>query len=313
MRSAVAVALVVALLTLTGCLGGIDGIDGIDADVSPDAEPVETNETGDEILASAVNASEDAEAYTVEGEHRFVAGAGGLFDMNLSMASDGSFDTEDDEALVSTDGTVDFTLLVLDNTTEFETTVYADSGDAWRRSVEGGNGTGWSETDANFTYADSVLGVGAVEEAYADLDAELLGGETVDGSETYVVSVSAPPERLLRHSSAVIDLHGAGLEEPDGGTDTGSRTEGETEVQNAEAYLWVDRETRRPVRMAHRIALGGNSTDDTDAAANASDGGGGDGQTGAEFLFTADWSYGEGDVEPPDVPSSSSASEAEGT
>lgn len=304
-KAVVVLVLLVSLVAATGCLGG--EVEGIDADISPNAEPVETNATGDEILASAVEATEDAEPYSVDSQHRFVAGASGLFDMNFTMDSTGSFDTEDRRILVETDGTADFSFLVLGNTTEFETSVYSDEDSMWRRSVEGGEVTGWSEREGNFTYAESVLGVGAVNETYGDFGAELLGGETINGVDTYVVSVNASAERLSRHSSAVIGLHGEGIEQRDEEMETDEDVE--AGVEEIEAYLWVERETRRPVRMAHRISIGPseNGTTVSEAGNGTSEDSNGEGGNagGVDFLFVADWSYGDGDVEPPEgLPSS---------
>ena len=319
-KAVVVLVLFVILAAATGCLGG--EVEGIDADISPDTEPVETNATGNEILASAVETTEDVEPYSVDSQHRFVAGASGLFDMNFTMDSTGSFDTEDRRILVETDGTADFSFLVLGNTTEFETFVYSDEGSMWRRSVEDGEVTGWSEREGNFTYAESVLGVGAVNETYGDFGAELLGGETINGVDTYVVSVNASAERLSRHSSAVIGLHGEGIEEreeeaaPENEIEAGVEEEPNVEAVK-EAYLWVERDTRRPVRMAHRISIGSSENDTAvSESGNGTSGGSGgeDGEGsdagGVDFLFVADWSYGDGDVEPPEGLSSS---EGEGT
>ena len=304
-KAVVVLVLFVSLAAATGCLGG--EVEGIDADISPNAEPVETNATGDEILASAVETTEDVEPYSVDSQHRFVAGASGLFDMNFTMDSTGSFDTEDRRILVETDGTADFSFLVLGNTTEFETSVYSDEGSMWRRSVEGGEATGWSEREGNFTYAESVLGVGAVNETYGDFGAELLGGETINGVDTYVVSVNASAERLSRHSSAVIGLHGEGIEQRDEEMETDEEVE--AGVEEIEAYLWVERETRRPVRMAHRISIGpsenGTTVSEAGNGTNEDSNGEGGNAGGVDFLFVADWSYGDGDVEPPEgLPSS---------
>jgi len=291
MRSAVAVALAVALVAMTGCLGG--PVEGIDADISPDVESVETNETGDEILASSLNATEEADAYTVDSRHRFVAGASGVFDINFSMSSTGGFNPAEEEGVVTTDGKADFSFLILGNQTDFETTIYTEGETTHRRKVENGDETGWSERAVNFTQTESVLGTGAVEEAYGDADAELLGGETIEGVETYVLSLDVPPERVSRHSSAVISLHGAGLEERDENMEGSG--EGEASIEELSAYLWVERDSRRPVRMAHFISMGGSEE------GNASEDSENDRESAVDFLFEANWGYGDVEVEEPEA------------
>ena len=305
MRKAIVFVLLVGLALLTGCLGG--PAETIDADIAPDTEPVDVNETGDEVLASALEATDDAESYTVESEHRFVAGASGFFNMNLSMESTGDFDHEAEEARVDSRGTVDFSAFsFLDNETDFETSVYSDGETTYARSVENEDDTGWSERSGNFSLVESVLGVDGVAELSHDTDAELLGGETVDGVETYVVSVNATPERLSRHSSAVIGLHGAGIEQRQDleGVEEPPE-EGETQIQELQTYVWVERDTRRPVRVAYFMSMGPPESGEGEGSGNTTDGEGEDGIGGSvEFLFEANYDYGEADVdvnvEPPD-------------
>lgn len=300
MRKATVFILIVSLAVSTGCLGG--PADTINADITPDTEPVEVNQTGDEVLASALNSTKDIGSYTVESEHRFAAGASGFFSMNLSMESTGEFDREADEARVDSRGTFDFSAFsFLDNETDFETSVYSDGETAYARSVENGDDSGWSERSGNFSFVESVLGVDGVAELSRDTDAELLGGETVDGVETYVVSVNATPERLSRHSSAVISLHGAGIEQRQDGVEEPPE-DGETQIRGLQTYVWVERDTRRPVRVAYFLSSGSPETDEG-GSANSTDGE--DGVSGTvDFLFEADYDYADADVdvnvEPPD-------------
>jgi len=301
MRKAAVFVSLVGLALLTGCLGG--PADTIDADISPDTEPVEVNQTGEEVLASALNSTKDIGSYTVESEHRFAAGASGFFNMNLSMDSTGDFDREAEEARVDSRGTVDFSAFsFLDNETDFETSVYSDGETTYTRSVENGDDTGWSERGGNFSLVESVLGVDGVAELSRDTDAELLGGETVDGVETYVVSVNATPERLSRHSSAVIGLHGAGIEQRQDLEGVEEPPEGgETQIQELQTYVWVERDTRRPVRVAYFMSMGPPEDGEGEGSGNTTEGEGEDVTAGTvDFLFEADYDYAETDIEAPD-------------
>lgn len=297
MRKVAVFVLLVGLALLTGCLGG--PADTIDADISPDADPLDVNQTADEVLASALNSTKDIESYNVEGEHRFAAGASGFFNMNLSMESTGDFDREAEEARVDSRGTVGVAFFsFLDNETDFETSVYSDGETTYARSVENGEESGWSERGGNFSFVESVLGVDGVAELSRDRDAELLGGETVDGVETYVVSVNATPERLSRHSSAVIGLHGAGIEQRQEGVEEPPE-EGETAIRELQTYVWVERDTRRPVRVAYFMSMGSPEDDEGEGSGNTTDG---EGVTGGnlDFLFEADYDYAEVEVEAPE-------------
>jgi hypothetical protein len=293
-----ALALFVALAAVTGCLGG--DVEAIDADISPDAEPVDTNRTGDEILASAVDAADSAEAYAVEGKSRYHFGASQFFNVNVTMESTSRFNTPDEEAVVETEGDTDFSLLgFFDNTTEFETTVYSQGNLTQRRVVEGGDDTGWSEAEGNYTMTERAFGSGAVSWVTNGTTAELLGEETVNGDETYALRVNVSRDtyrNIFVHSTVAVGLGAGGLDEREPGEEGPEQPEdGEfnlTESTAPDVYLWVNKETGRPVRLAYLL-----SVDSQDSGGN-----GGEDSISAAFsmMYEADYSYEDVEVEPPD-------------
>jgi hypothetical protein len=298
MREAVAVVLVVVLVAVTGCLGG--SVEAIDADISPDTEPVDTNRTGEEILASAVEEAEGAETYTVEGESVYQFGASQFFNANISMDSTGRFSVPDQEAVVETEGDTDFSLLgLLDNTTEFETTVYSQGNLTQRRVTEDGSETGWSEAEGNYTMTERVFGAGAVPWVTNGTTAELLGEATVDGAETYALRVNVSRETyrgIFMHSTASVGLGAGGLDDREPGEEGPEQPEdGEfnlTETTGPDVYLWVDKETDRPVRLAYLLSL-----DSQDSGGDGDEGG-----ISAAFsmMYEAEYDYDEVEVEPPE-------------
>ncbi|MFP4189281.1 MAG: hypothetical protein ACLFR5_07760 [Halobacteriales archaeon] len=290
--------LFVALAAVTGCLGG--DVETVDADISPDADPVDTNETGAQVLATALNSTEDVDSYTVESRNGFAFGASRFFNANVSMDSTSSFDTAGRESLVETEGVTDFSFLgLLDNTTEFETTVYSQ-GDTMRRlTAENGNETGWSEAEGNYSLTETVFGTDALSWMENGTDAELLGEERVNGVDAYALRINVSRDtyrNVFRHSTAAIDLSAGGLEEPEESEQPEEPEDGEFNITDDTApdvYLWVDKETRRPARFAYQFAA--------DSSNESAEGDGGNGVNAAfSMLYEADYSYEEVEVEPPE-------------
>lgn len=291
-----ALALFLALAAVTGCLGG--DVETINADISPDAEPIDTNETGEELLGAALNSTEDVDSYTVESRNRFAFGASRFFNVNISMDSTSSFDTAEQESVVESEGVTDFSFLgLLDNTTEFETTVYSQGNTTWRRTVEDGEDTGWSSADGNYTVTEMVFGTGAVSLMGNGTDAELLGEQTINGVDTYALRLNVSRdtyENIFMHSTAAVGLAAGGMEDreqeeeqPEGGEFN------ITEDTAPDLYLWVEKETRRPVRLAYLFS-----------AESSDESGEGDGGSGINAAFSmlheADYSYEEAEVESPE-------------
>jgi hypothetical protein len=82
-------------------------------------------------------------------------------------------------------------------------------------------------------------------------DASLEGVGEVDGEEAYVLSLDMSASRIGEAFSRTMETHGTGrIGEDDEGEEIS-----EDAVNVSEAYLWVDRETHRPLRFAYLVNL----------------------------------------------------------
>lgn len=243
MKERLAVAGLVVLITMTGCVGGGEDADvGVDLNVS--AQPVETDATGAEILDDAVSAAEDAETYRVRSETHMDLSA--LFGLSISTNTTGSFDRGEDLAYTHTEGEGGAEVLVFSGGEEFETTVY-QTGDTryTRRSNESTQG-GW-----NITTVDGPLspGLGDLVSTVEGTDATLEGVDEVNGREAYLLSLNVSPKSLGKAFARNLETHGNNL----GNDGEGGGNSSEGDVETSKAYLWVDRESNRPVRFAYRV------------------------------------------------------------
>ena len=282
------VVLAVALSVTAGCLGA--EFEPMDIDIEPDAEEVETDETGDEILASSLEAVGDAETQTVEAENAMALGASRLFSLSMSMDSSGEFVT-DEFAHVSTDGVVDVQAFgIFDNETAFETESYSTPNATYTRSAEGDEPmSDWSVNETGIDDRPSPFGFEGIEKVLGDADAQLEGVETVDGDETYVLSLDLDAEGVILNSMEAFALYGSDELEEEEGDDPEDEESDEADLDALDAYVWVDRDTREPVRLAYYVLATGLD----DEGGDGDDEGIIDAEGAMEFYFDADYTYGE--------------------
>ncbi len=289
-------ALVVALVLTAGCIGGdFDTMDPEEADVLGEvpAEEVETDETGDEILGTAVESLDEAETASFEAENRMAFDAS-LFSMTVSMESDGEVETGD-IGHVSTDGGMRGEILgTFDNRTEFETETYVTPTTTYKRHAEDGDELGdWTTTETGLDDGGLTIGTEGIASVIEDADATVEGADTVDGDEVYVLSLDPETEELTRHTVEIFDAHAVD-DADEFEEDEDDEEVGEDDMTELEAYLWVDRDTREPVRLSYYLlATGVEEGDEEDDS---------DGFAGMEMYFDGKYSYGEPvDAEPPEA------------
>ena len=251
-RTGLAVVAVVALVVTTGCVGG--GNADVGADINPDTEPAETNQTGDEVLDAALNATDSVETYRIDSETRMDLAS--LFGVSIEMDTTGEFDGSRNMAHASTDGNTSVGFLGFSGGEGFETEVYQSSE---RRHTKKSNE---SVTGDWTTEAGTRLPLG-LEDTSTTVDganATLEGVAEVDGTEAYVLSLEVPASRFGEAFSRTTETHGpSGFGESDEGGETP-----EDAVDASEAYLWVDRETHRPLRFAYIANLDIEADEDSD-------------------------------------------------
>lgn len=248
---------VVALVVTTGCVGG--GSADVGVDINPDTEPAETNETGDELLGAALNATDGVETYRIDSETRMDLAS--LFGFSIGMNTTGEFDGSRNLAHASTDGNLSVGFLGFSGGGGFETEVYQSSERRYtRKSNESVTGD-WTTTESGAAVPPGLEDLsGTVEGA----DATVEGVADVEGTDAYVLSLDIPASSLGEALSRTIETHGAG--NLDGGGEGAGGGEGVSEknINASESYLWVDRETHRPLRFAYIVNLDIEADEDSD-------------------------------------------------
>lgn len=252
-RTCALVLAVVALVVTTGCVGG--GSADVGADITPDTEPVNTNQTGDDILGAALNATDGVETYRIDSETRMDLAS--LFGVSMVMNTTGEFDGSRNMAHSSTDGILSVGFLGFSGGERFETEVHQSSE---RRHTKKSNEsvTGdWMTTEAG---APLALGLEDTSTTVDGANATLEGVTEVDGTEAYVLSLDVPASSLGEAFSRTTETQGpSGFAENDGGGEPP-----EDAVDASEAYLLVDRETHRPLRFAYIANLDIEADEDSD-------------------------------------------------
>lgn len=269
-RTGLAVVAVVALVVTTGCVGG--GNASVGADINPDTEPAETNETGDELLGAALNATDGVETYRIDSETRMDLAS--LFGLSIEMNTTGEFDGSRNLARTSTDGNVSVGFLGFSGGEDFETEVYQRSE---RRHTKKSNESVTGDWTTTETGAPLPLGLEDTSTTVDGANATLEGVAGVDGTEAYVLSLEVPASRLGEAFSRTTETHG-----PRGFGENEEGGEAPEDAVNAtEAYLWVDRETHRPLRFAYIVNLDIEADEDSDLSGSM------------EFMTDTRYRYGE--------------------
>ena len=249
---AVAVA-VVGLVITTGCVGG--GNASVGADITPDTEPAETNQTGDEILGAALNATDGVETYRIDSETRMDLAS--LFGFSIEMNTTGEFDRSRNLAHARTDGNVTVGFLGFSGGEGFETEVYQGSERRYTKKSNESVAGDWKTTEAGVPLP---LGLEDLSGTVDGANATLEGAAEVDGTDAYVLSLGVPASSLGEAFSRTTETHGP--------SDFGESDEGgeapEDAVDSSEAYLWVDRKTHRPLRFAYIASLDIEADEDSD-------------------------------------------------
>jgi len=256
----ISLVLIGVLVLTTGCIGG-DGIKPTGEGLNVNPKEVESTETGNEILSSSLEATENVETYTVESDSQLTISASFFFGASIPVESEGSFNHRDGIARVDSQGLAEVEAFsFLSNETTYETTVYGTQNTTYSKK-EGigestdGTGTGSAELVLKQGGINTLpLSLNDTETVYTDTEAQLEGAQTVNGNEAYVLSLDVPPEDVGKHITRVIDVYG-----PDGITEGNEETEVNETPKEArveyESYLWVDQETRKPLRFSYYLLL----------------------------------------------------------
>jgi hypothetical protein len=251
----VTVLAVFVLIATAGCIGG--GEADVGTDIVPEAEPVETDETGGEILSASLETTENIDTYRINSEtHMDLAS---LFGLSVEMDTTGKFDRNERSAYTSTDGNQTVGFLGMSGGGSFETEVYRSQDTRQvRKSNESVTGD-WEKVSSDSPLPLSLEGLSGT---VGDADATVEGVSEVNGTEAYVLSLDVQTSSLGEAFSRTMETHGAeNLEGDESGT---SGEISEENINVSESYLWVDRETDRPLRFAYIVNLDIESDEDSD-------------------------------------------------
>jgi hypothetical protein len=251
----VTVLAVFVLIATAGCIGG--GEADVGTDIVPEAEPVETDETGGEILSASLETTENIDTYRINSEtHMDLAS---LFGLSVEMDTAGKFDRNERSAYTSTDGNQTVGFLGMSGGGSFETEVYRSQDTRQvRKSNESVTGD-WEKVSSDSPLPLSLEGLSST---VGDADATVEGVSEVNGTEAYVLSLDVQTSSLGEAFSRTMETHGAeNLEGDESGT---SGEISEENINVSESYLWVDRETDRPLRFAYIVNLDIESDEDSD-------------------------------------------------
>jgi hypothetical protein len=269
-RTCAVVVAVLVLVATTGCVGG--GNASVGADINPNTESAETNQTGDELIGATLNATDDTETYRIDSETRMDLAS--LFGVSMVMDTTGEFDESRNLAHASTDGNVTVGLLGFSGGEGFETEVYQGSERRYTKKSNESVAGDWKTTEAGTPLPPGLEDLsGTIEGA----DATLEGVAEVEGTDAYVLSLDIPASSLGEAFSRTTETHGP--------SDFGESDEGgeapEDAVDSSEAYLWVDRKTHRPLRFAYIASLDIEADEDSDLSGSM------------EFMTDTRYRYGE--------------------
>lgn len=229
--------LLVLTVAASGCLNTVEGID---RSIEPEVEEIETDRTGNQILESSTESFLEQESYSIESDNQLLLSTT-LFNLDLSSVSIGDVDRNERTVKVNTTGAVSVSLLSMSNSTSFET--YAVTNET---STVVENGTGDQKRFETGFDQNPFTSLKVLEDA----DAELIGSENLNSTETYVVSVDAEPEKLGEHFSQKLGMY---MEDP--GSEDGAEEVGEDVLNSVETYLWIDQENDRPVKLGYMISM----------------------------------------------------------
>jgi hypothetical protein len=251
----VTVLAVFVLIATAGCIGG--GEADVGTDIVPEAEPVETDETGGEMLSASLETTGNIDTYRINSEtHMDLAS---LFGLSVEMDTTGKFDRNERSAYTSTDGNQTVGFLGMSGGGSFETEVYRSQDTRQvRKSNESVTGD-WEKVSSDSPLPLSLEGLSST---VGDADATVEGVSEVNGTEAYVLSLDVQTSSLGEAFSRTMETHGAeNLEGDESGT---SGEMSEENINVSESYLWVDRETDRPLRFAYIVNLDIESDEDSD-------------------------------------------------
>lgn len=218
-------------------------------EIQVDAEEVDINRTGPELLNSSIQKISLVETHNTTSTNQ-MALAASVFSLDIDMDTQAATNYTDQSAKAFTDGNVTAGASYIGtNTTSYRAEAYTSGNTSYIKRANQTESSGeWNQYSSSFDKHPAVLKPGLFEDA----EAELLGAETVEGNDTYVLSLEDNIEPVGQHFSQVLLSYGPEL------SSRSEESEGveEDNVERYQAYLWVDQETLKPVKFSYFISVG---------------------------------------------------------
>ena len=214
-----------------------------------DAEEADTNLSGQEILNSSIKKIKSTESHRTNSTNQLALSAS-VFSLDIDMDTIAALNYTSKTSESSIDGKITAGASYIGtNTTDFNSASYTDENSSYvKRANRTENSTGeWTQYDSGFDQNPATLQTRLLK----DSEAKLLGTDTVNGNETYLLSLENMLNASSQHFSQVFLKYGSEL------SGRSEETEGvdEENVDSTQTYLWIDQESMKPVRFSYFISV----------------------------------------------------------
>ncbi len=260
--------LLFAVTVLSGCVGGeLADVAEVPEPIDVKVEDQDVDESADEIVASAVEALEDGDSYGFDMDTT-LGFTTSMFGYSTSKHAEGVVDRSGREALVETEGLTETEMAeVVSDESHYYSTAYVDGDVTYLRRMDDGEEGEWRSEDVGFPDEGTAdVDAAVLVEALEGANMSLVGATSLDGEDAVLVSAEDAAKVALEHLLRDLERHGEAERLREHGVDD---VESFDEVQ---LYLWVDRESRKPLKVESYLSVnvGGGEDDEADGE----DGGG---------------------------------------
>jgi len=224
----------------SGCL---EDVEGLDPGIEPEADEVEIDETGEELVENSLENFENSETYRAESKSEMLFSTSWI-GIGVETETDAEFDRLTKTSQATSEGEMNVRLLSLSNGTEFKTDTYVTENKTL------------VETSSEDETREEVFETGFTENPFVELgmlegeETELLGEQQVTDTDTYVVSVDTDIENVSKNFGKTLNLY---ADSTGNGTSEPEEELSEDDVLESDTYLWISQENYMPVRLAYHV------------------------------------------------------------
>jgi len=243
--------LLVLTVLASGCITG-SGADGFDENIELNVEDIDTDETAGEILESSFQTAESIETYQLESTNKMAFDTF-LMGLSISIDSKGYLDYSEEVSYLKNSGAFDIGVLGMSTSSDYETINYVTHNQTQVLKTLEGEQNNLTSKEEGFSESYPLnLSVGSLEDLADPDSVELEGQETVRSTDTYVLSTDPGVEALGKSFGDVLESYGSGSLADTENDETEDLSEDDS-IEKLESYLWIDQETREPVKHSYHI------------------------------------------------------------